>query len=130
VLVVDNIRAVQRLQKGAQIQYTGGIAAEPGLDYKTMDIEGFNGPTEVMVVDYCARRPSIPMKMKLYEDIKDYLEVARPQWSKVRWINVCGLNWPVIKLLAIKYNLHRLAIEDVLSVQRTKVDMYRDRMSF
>jgi Mg2+ and Co2+ transporter CorA len=93
-----------------------------------MDVEGFSGSCEVIVVDYSARRCSASKKMRMLHDFKDFFDYDRPKWSKVRWINVDGLNWPTIKLLATKYNLHRLAIEDLLSVQRTKIDLYSDRM--
>ena len=128
MLAVDNVRVVQRLQKGSKM-YTGGVAAEPGLDYRTMDIEGFNGPAEVTVIDYSAKRCSTSKKMKMLADFEEFFTYDRPKWAKVRWINVDGLNWPCIKLLAMKYNLHRLAIEDLLSVQRTKMDLYQDRTS-
>ena len=123
---MDNVRAVQKFQKGSKL-YTGGIAAEPGLDYHTMDIEGFNGPAEVMVIDYSANRFSTSKKMRTLQEFDEFFTYQRPKWAKVRWINVDGLNWPCIKLLAMKYNLHRLAIEDLLSVQRTKMDLYQDR---
>ena len=48
----------------------------------------------------------------------------------MRWINVDGLNWDVLQLLATQYNLHPLACEDVLHVpQRTKADFYGARSS-
>lgn len=125
---VNNVRAIQRLESGSGL-YTGGVAAEPGLDYKTMDIEGFNGPAEVTVIDYSARKCMTSKKMRMLKDFADFFKYDRPKWSKVRWINVDGLNWQCIKLLATKYNLHRLAIEDLLSVQRTKIDLYQDRKS-
>lgn len=126
VQAVDNVRAITRLKSGSAF-YTGGVAAEPGLDYKTMDVEGFNGPSEVTICDYSAHKCLVSKKMKRQEDWEDFFERDRPRWSKVRWINVDGLSWNSIKLLAIKYNLHRLAIEDLLSVQRTKIDLYQDR---
>jgi len=92
-----------------------------------MDVEGFNGPSEVTVVDYSARKCMVSKKMRMLDDFKDFFEYDRPKWSRVRWINVDGLNWQTIKLLATKFNLHRLAIEDLLSVQRTKIDLYSDR---
>lgn len=50
---------------------------------------------------------------------------SRPQWSKIRWINVNGLSWEAIAALGQKYNLHRLAIEDMIDIpQRTKIDFY------
>lgn len=125
---MDHVRAAHRLQSSS-VLYTGGVAAEPGLDYRTMDVEGFNGPTEVTVIDYSSRRCSTSKKMKMLEDFQEFFEYDRPKWAEVRWINVDGLNWPCIKLLATKYNLHRLAIEDLLSVQRTKMDLYSDRMT-
>lgn len=92
-----------------------------------MDVEGFNGPAEVSVIDYSSKRCSTSKKLKMLEDVQQFFEYERPKWAKVRWINVDGLNWPCIKLIAGKYNLHRLAIEDLLSVQRTKMDLYSDR---
>lgn len=123
---MDNVRAVQRIQSGSGL-YTGGVAAEPGLDYKTMDVEGFNGPSVLTVCDYSASKCVVSKKMNHKPDWEEFFVRGRPKWSKVRWINVDGLNWESIKLLANKYNLHRLAIEDLLSVQRTKIDLYQDR---
>ncbi|KAG0092915.1 hypothetical protein BGZ92_008150 [Podila epicladia] len=54
-----------------------------------------------------------------------WLSQPRPDWSKVRWININGMSWEVIKAIAIEYDLHHLAVEDLLHVpQRTKVDVY------
>jgi hypothetical protein len=36
------------------------------------------------------------------------LQVTRPSWSKVRWINVQGLSWDVITTLAVAFDLHPL----------------------
>jgi Mg2+ and Co2+ transporter CorA len=104
------------------------VASEPGLDYARVDVEGFTEPTEVTVIDYCATNCQLSQKMRTLQDVKQFFESERPKWSKVRWISVDGLNWPVVKFLAGKYNLHRLAIEDLLSVQRTKIDLYSDRI--
>jgi Mg2+ and Co2+ transporter CorA len=46
---------------------------------------------------------------------------------QVRWINIGGISWDVIKALAIRYDLHPLALEDVLHQRghaRSKVDYY------
>jgi Mg2+ and Co2+ transporter CorA len=51
----------------------------------------------------------------------------RPSWSKVRWINVNGLSWETIVTLATFFNLHKLAIEDMIDIPtRTKIDFYPD----
>ncbi|KAG0321568.1 hypothetical protein BGZ99_003821 [Dissophora globulifera] len=58
-------------------------------------------------------------------DFLQWLDEPRPPWSKVRWININGMSWDTIKAVSIKYNLHHLAVEDLLHVpQRTKVDIY------
>jgi magnesium transporter len=63
----------------------------------------------------------------LFQDIDNldsFLCQHRPEWSTVRWINVDGLSdMDVIHALAAKYNLHPLAIEDVLNIpERPKVE--------
>lgn len=65
----------------------------------------------------------------LVQEIKDFpefIERHRPAWSKVRWINLRGFgDMHVIHALAEKYELHPLAIEDVLTgQQRPKVEDY------
>ena len=118
---------MNRFNKGSSL-YTGGVAAEPGLDYRTMDVEGFNSPATVTVVDYSAKRYHTSKKLRMLEEYQEFFHQDRPKWAKVRWVNVDGLNWQCIKLLATRYNLHRLAVEDLLSVQRTKMDLYPDRI--
>jgi Mg2+ and Co2+ transporter CorA len=109
------------------VPYTGHIAAEPGLDYRTLDVEGFDISADVTITDYSTERCSIS-RIEALEDLQKFFMDDRPTWAKVRWINVNGLNWECVKLLASQYNLHRLAIEDMLSVQRTKADWYHDRI--
>ncbi|GLC47726.1 hypothetical protein PLESTB_000019200 [Pleodorina starrii] len=44
---------------------------------------------------------------------------------RVRWIHVDGLNWEVMQVLTLKYDLHPLALEDTVHVpQRIKADFY------
>ena len=92
-----------------------------------MDVEGFDNYAEVTVTDYSSQR-CISDEMDTLTDLEEFFASDRPSWAKVRWINVDGLNWQYVKFLAMKYNLHRLAIEDLLSVQRTKIDLYQDRI--
>jgi magnesium transporter len=60
------------------------------------------------------------------QDLHGFIDRHRPEWSAVRWINVDGLSdLGVVRALAEKYNLHPLAVEDVLHVpQRPKVQAY------
>jgi magnesium transporter len=82
-------------------------------------------PAAVTCIDYNPAR----MERREVEDLEDFIIQHRPEWSEVRWINVDGLDDPdTIRAFAEKYDLHPLAIEDVLHVpQRPKVDTYPTR---
>jgi len=76
----------------------------------------------VTCVDYSPGQ----MRLEVVADLADFLEHHRPEWAAVRWIDVAGLSdMSVIDALARKYELHPLAIEDLLSrSQRPKIDAY------
>ncbi|KAG8743374.1 hypothetical protein FRC10_012178 [Ceratobasidium sp. 414] len=51
--------------------------------------------------------------------------------NEVRWINIGGVSWDVIKALAIRYNLHPLSVEDIMAGTRDKsfkVDYYAQHL--
>src|SRR5215470_476012 len=51
------------------------------------------------------------------DNLEEFLAQHRPEWSAVRWINVDGLSdMRAISAIAIKYDLHPLAIEDLLDM--------------
>jgi magnesium transporter len=76
----------------------------------------------VTVFDYSPDR----VQFEEITDLDDFIIQHRPEWSRVRWVNVDGLNDPdVIRAFAEKYDLHPLAIEDVLHTpQRPKIETY------
>jgi len=82
------------------------------------------GPVAVTAIDYG------PDKVQVQQvgDLDAFVSGHRPDWATVRWINIDGLNdLRVIRALAEKYNLHPLAIEDVLHVtHRPKVEPYAE----
>jgi magnesium transporter len=79
-------------------------------------------PLHVACMDYCPERS----ELQTITDLPVLLDGHRPEWSRVRWINVTGGNQPeVLDLLAQKYHLHPLAVEDILTAsQRPKVEEY------
>ncbi len=97
-----------------------GIESLPDLDQPPAA-----GEIRVRCVDYA------PDRIETHEvtDLDGFLEQPRPQWSKVRWINVDGLHpWAVNKLRE-KFGFHTLAAEDVLRVpQRPKLENYDDNL--
>lgn len=67
--------------------------------------------------------PGLPRNKKNF-DFYHHLD-NRPEWSSVRWISVNGLSWETISAISQRFQLHRLAIEDMVEIpQRTKADMY------
>lgn len=104
--------------------------AEPGVDTKK-DTEGSKyshlyAKCQITVVDFSDQR------VQCYEldndTLEDFLAQPKEDWVSCRWVNVNGLSWDVIRTLGNHKNLHRLAIEDLMSTQsRTKVDWYSDQ---
>jgi len=100
-----------------------GMGSSPGLEYdEIVKQQGNSALVRVTCVDY---GPGNAQQQSV-EDIEDFLAHHRPEWSVVRWINVDGLSdMGVIHALATKYELHPLAVEDLLHLrQRAKVEAY------
>jgi magnesium transporter len=79
-------------------------------------------PVKVTVIDYSADQ----VAMQGMLDFESFLSSHRPAWTTVRWINVDGLSdLKAIEALAVKYELHPLAVEDLLNTStRPKADAY------
>lgn len=79
------------------------------------------GSAKISCIDYSPDKYTVEKVVNLHE----FLTHHRPPWSQVRWIRVQGLqDMETIRAIAEKYGLHPLAIEDVLTTQRPKVDDY------
>lgn len=101
----------------------GEPGSVPGVDVRELRTKpGKPGEVRVTCFDYCAEQ----VQAQEITDIDAFVAVHRPSWSAVRWINVDGLSdLHVVRALAIKYDLHPLAVEDVLHLsQRPKVEAY------
>lgn len=137
-------------QKRSLRRYSGSMGSaaaaqrragwEPGVDIRTTDIILQSIGSAVTIVDYSVTRYRI-IQTEVYpahktdekddnpsyvvnKEFHDHLD-SRPAWSQVRWISVNGLSWEAISAISKRYQLHRLAIEDMVDIpQRTKVDLY------
>ena len=105
--------------------------AEPGIDTEKVDekvaphLDALHADCEIVVVDFSDEQ--IVSVEADNANLNDVLTARRPHNMPCRWISVNGLSWDVIKVLGKHYNLHRLAIEDLINVRsRTKVDWYSD----
>jgi magnesium transporter len=102
---------------------TAAAGTAPGIEHDEIKNQPTSGaPTVITCVDYA------PAKIQAQQvaDLPAFLEQHRPEWTVVRWIHVEGLaDLGAVHALATKYNLHPLAVEDVLhQVQRPKLEIY------
>lgn len=82
-----------------------------GIEYHELIQTPDQTPARIVCTDYCADQ----MQVQEVTDIAAFLAVHRPTWSHVRWIHVEGMqDRGTIRALAVKYQLHPLAIEDAL----------------
>ena len=132
------------------------VGAEPGIDPRHISAEVTYGnmicPCRIEIVDYSAIRNTHRVmgndEFVEFMDNNSKAPPSKPPWAKVRWINIGGLSWDVIKALSIKYgillfyqyigrhltcgvDLHPLALEDVFhghSRNRSKADYYTQHL--
>ncbi|KAJ4372640.1 hypothetical protein N0V86_008002 [Didymella sp. IMI 355093] len=105
--------------------------AEPGVDVRDEEAAArfahLRQQCEITVVDFSAE------KIQTYEldndTLQDFVKRPKDDWVECRWVNVNGLDFDVISELTTHKQLHRLAIEDLMTgrEQRTKVDWYSDQ---
>ncbi|PFH49792.1 hypothetical protein AMATHDRAFT_48399 [Amanita thiersii Skay4041] len=130
-------RRVMAMQRSTTLLTTGGRAgAEPGVDprRKSADLlySHIHEECVIEIIDYSAVSCSVGfMTNNEFIGLMADENASRPEpWVKVRWINIAGISWDVIKALSIKYaslEIHPLALEDVFhtrSQTRSKADYY------
>ncbi|KAG8846753.1 hypothetical protein FRB96_001778 [Tulasnella sp. 330] len=131
--VVPNKRFKSAVLKVIQVNRMRVIAdEEPGIDPRSIKNNALYGHVKaqcsIEVVDYGAvRSKTIKLSNQELESHIAQDPKTRPPWSKVRWINIGGVSWDVIKALSLRYNIHPLAIEDMLHSHQTyssKADYY------
>ena len=99
------------------------LGTAPGIEYdEIIDLPSGNAPARITCIDYSPGNVSI----QEIGDLEDFMAHHRPEWSIARWISIVGLSdMNAIHALATKYELHPLAVEDVLNAkQRPKVESY------
>jgi magnesium transporter len=97
--------------------------AAPGVEYDEIArLRAESHPAQITCIDYSPDR----VLMQEIDDVESFMSRHRPEWALVRWINVDGLSdMAVVSAMATKYELHPLAIEDLLdTTQRPKVETY------
>ncbi|KAJ3086929.1 hypothetical protein HK102_012162 [Quaeritorhiza haematococci] len=122
-LGAKRVIAANRLAANTGLSVLGQPA---GVDLRAPPphLEKIKAPVVIHVMDYDADR--IRVADLTNDDLEDFLEKPRPSCSKVRWINVRGISFDVIRVL----ELHPLAVEDIFSHhhRRIKADFYDEHV--
>ena len=83
------------------------------------------GQIKITCTDYAPDR----IELTAIEDLDVFLNQCRPDWVRVRWVNIDGLHPNIINRFREHHGFHTLAAEDVLNVpQRPKVETYDDHL--
>ncbi|OZJ05169.1 hypothetical protein BZG36_02228 [Bifiguratus adelaidae] len=84
-------------------------------------------PCNVVITDYCSTSHMIRPAHTNATLSDCVLKLRRrPTWAKVRWINVNGISWDVVKCLAEEYEIHPLVVEDIFHIPQ--LDYYNDAL--
>jgi len=103
--------------------------AAPGIEPRELPPPpALAGATRITCIDYSVDE----VEQREVQNLAAFIHDHRPAWAKVRWINVDGLgDLGVVRAIAEKYQLHPLAVEDVLHVpQRPKVQAYDETAEY
>ncbi|KAK6988181.1 magnesium-like protein [Favolaschia claudopus] len=127
------VRRVIALHRGTRFIATRNAGAEPGVDPHRANADAEYGEIQqkciIEVADYSAVRCSLSRMTN--QEFVDFMQGStsnpRQPWVKVRWINIGGISYDVIKAMSMVYDLHPLALEDVFHAHpraRSKTDYY------
>ena len=110
---LDRFRSLARrviaLRRGTSMFEGSRVGAEPGVNPRRPTAEALYGNIHkecvIEVSDYSSIRSNFrKMSNAEFVDLMDNDNTSqREPWVKVRWINIGGLSWDVIKAVAIKY---------------------------
>ncbi len=123
----DSRRAQDALRRTDTVsmlrQSVPAAGTAPGIEpHELSQLPTTRGKVTITCIDYCPEQ----VRIQEVQDVWEFLAHHRPEWSAVRWINIDGTtDMNVVRAFAEKYELHPLAIEDVVHLgQRPKAEDY------
>lgn len=111
---------------------TGEVGAAAGIDFGRIksplhligEYANVHSECQITISDVSKERCEMHHHIDNHS-LGSFLALERPSWAKLRWINVRGLSFDVIRTIAERYELHPLVVEDMLHIpQRIKSDLY------
>ncbi|TFY82441.1 hypothetical protein EWM64_g1576 [Hericium alpestre] len=133
----QSVRKIIAMRRASAMIGRGNIGAEPGIDVRRssayMTYGHIRQKCVIDLVDYSPLRVSTGRMTnnEFVRYMRNPQASAREPWVRVRWINVGGISWDVVSALALTYNLHPLALEDLLQPRghaRSKADYYSQHL--
>ncbi|KAJ7273360.1 hypothetical protein C8J57DRAFT_1317642 [Mycena rebaudengoi] len=115
-----------------------GIGSEPGVDPRSDNVDEqhryFSQQCAIQVADFSSEQVALETMsnaefVKLMQESKPPIEAEGQH--PLRWINIGGISWDVISAMALRYDLHSLALEDILHEQghnQSKADYYQQHL--
>ncbi|KAJ6500379.1 magnesium transporter [Mycena sanguinolenta] len=118
------------------IRRQSGIGSEPGINPRDDDkYSHFSEKCAIQVTDFASEHVLLNTlsNAEFVELMKhDPPKSEQPnEKHSLRWINIGGISWDVLSALALRYDLHPLALEDILHEQghnQSKADYYRQHL--
>ena len=119
-LGLAGLEALPRIGRAGRRRMPGSAPGMTVEQLRAMSID--SEPAEVTCIDYSPER----VERTAVEEPFSFFAESRPDWVRVRWVNVVGLSdTRLIQAMQAKYELHPLAVEDVMHVpQRPKAEVY------
>lgn len=111
---------VVHLNKASRCFSGHGPGAEPGVDVRKdsafVNYGHIKQNCQIEIVDYSGVRSSFGRMTnpEFVSFLGDPEACERERWAKVRWINVGGISWDVVRALALRYS----AFNPVITVCR------------
>ncbi|KAJ7093114.1 hypothetical protein C8R44DRAFT_398562 [Mycena epipterygia] len=115
------------------------IGSEPGVNPRGENADqkyghDFSEKCAIQVIDFSSDHFALNT-MANNAQFVDLMKEPLPEPGKtrrpLRWINIGGISWDILSALAIRYDLHSLALEDILHEQghnQSKADYYRQHL--
>ncbi|KAF8204503.1 hypothetical protein K438DRAFT_1757701 [Mycena galopus ATCC 62051] len=130
----STVNKVIAMKRSTTILASIGAGAEPGIDPRRASMEmqyrSVHKECAIEIVDYSAVSSTfLNMRNSEFVDWCSSPRSKRQPWVKVRWINITGVSWDVIKALSLKHGTwdfqilktSPLALEDVLHTRPDNV---------
>ncbi|KAG8936198.1 hypothetical protein FRC02_003897 [Tulasnella sp. 418] len=122
----------ENLEHSTQLRHitTTAPGAEPGIDFTrtSSEYDHISMQCQIEVIEYGIN--NVTFREYDNQGFLEYLEApdsTKSSISQVRWLNIRGIDWTIIRALSLAYDIHPLAVEDIFQAtvdSRSKADYY------